>query len=327
MKKNIVKVLGVVLSLALLSSLAMVAPVAAKPGTNKWGEIDMPPVTPETGVGVMAITPDGGTIYAAIVESDPTSWSVWKTSDEGVTWKETEFTGIAPTGSRITDIAISDNYAADGTFYVSRLNGDVWRCEDEGDAIPVLLKTIVDSNGASANTVYDMDLWYDGSDNWIMVGTNLDVLVLRDALFEPWRDQELVAPGGTRRAFAVEFAPDFNTSNLIWAVTDRGDGHYEVTSTVSPGQWGMTIVDVTLLKQGGFTVDMDIFEKTVDIAFGSGYTSAAPLLYVGATDPGPGPDDGNIFMVQGAIVGEGITESTPLLPVNDDISAWKYRGM
>ena len=63
MKKRITKILGIVLTLALLSSLAMVAaPVAAAPGTNAWGEIDMPALAPETGVGVLAITPDGGTI-------------------------------------------------------------------------------------------------------------------------------------------------------------------------------------------------------------------------------------------------------------------------
>ena len=64
MKKKIVKVLGVVLTLAMLSSLAVVtAPVVAAPGTNAWGQVTMPKLAPGTGVSVMDVSPDGGTIF------------------------------------------------------------------------------------------------------------------------------------------------------------------------------------------------------------------------------------------------------------------------
>jgi hypothetical protein len=165
MKKKISKILGVVLSLALLSSLAIVsAPVAAQPGQNEFSAIDGPPIVTQTGVGVMGIAPDG-TIYASVLNAYGFGfWSVWKSVDEGTNWTPTEFTGYA---SEITDIAISPNYGADGTFYVSLLDARIFRIGDEGDATPVLLKSCVDSYGTTAGAVYDLDLWYDGDVNWI----------------------------------------------------------------------------------------------------------------------------------------------------------------
>ncbi len=320
MKKKIVKVLGVVLSLALLSSLAIVsAPVSAAPGTNAWGEIGMPTLEAETGVGVMAVAPDG-TIYAAILNAEGSNyWSVWKSVDKGVSWTATKFTGNT---SRISDIAISPNYASDGTVYVSRMNADIYRMTGKGADTPILLKSCVDSGVNTATTVYDLDLWYDGSKVWILAATDIDVLVLKDALFEDWKDQQLVPPPANRAAYEVAFAPDFNSSNLIWAVIDNGAGHFQVTSTVSPGQWGLTISNVNLQKQGGAFVDVC---EWVDIEFPDGYTSNTPMLYVGCTDLGGGADDGNIFQVRGAVV-PGDSEALPLLPVNDDIVSVEVSG-
>ena len=67
MKKRITKILGVVLSLALLSSLAMVTPVIAQPGENVWAEIDLPPVAPGTDVELLAQAADG-TLFASVYD-------------------------------------------------------------------------------------------------------------------------------------------------------------------------------------------------------------------------------------------------------------------
>ena len=248
MKKKISKILGVVLSLALLSSLAIVSvPVAAQPGQNVFDDIGGPPIVTPSGVGVMAVAPDG-TIYASILNAYGLGlWSVWKSVDEGTNWTPTAFTGFV---TEITDIAVSPNYGADGIFYISLLNARIYRMGDEGAANPVLLKACVDSDGSTANAVYDLDLWYDGSNIWIMAGTNVDVLVLRDALFESWRDQELMPPPTNCRAYEVAYAPDFNSSNIIWAVVDyQLSGRFGITCTVSPGQWGNTIKDALLINQ------------------------------------------------------------------------------
>jgi len=330
MKKKISKILGVVLSLALLSSLAIVSvPVAAQPGENEFEAIDGPPIATNTGVGVMGIAPDG-TIYAAVLNAaDLGRWSVWKSVDEGTNWDPTEFTGYASSGGEITDIAISPNYEADGTFYVSLLDARIFRIGDEGDATPVLLKSCVDSYGTTAGSVYDLDLWYDGDVNWILAGTDLDVMVLRDALFEDWRDQELASYGDERPAYEVAYAPDFNSSELIWAVVDTalyGGGWFMVTSTVSPGQWGNTIEDALLINHAPPTIDRVRASRYVDLEFSDYYTTADPILYIGCTDTTSASARGNIFLVQGAYVGEGMTEVTPLLPTEDDILSVEVSG-
>ena len=94
-------------------------------------------------------------------------------------------------------------------------------------------------------------------------------------MFEGWRDQQLIPSPGERDAYEVAFAPDFASSNLIWAVVDNGSDRYLLTSTISPGQWGMTIVDILLRDQGGTTIRANEY---VDIAFGDSYTSNAPVL-------------------------------------------------
>ena len=60
--------MGVVLSLALLSSLAMVvAPVNAAPGLNAWGNVTLPGVMEDTDVDLLAVAADG-TLFASVYE-------------------------------------------------------------------------------------------------------------------------------------------------------------------------------------------------------------------------------------------------------------------
>ncbi len=88
-KTKMSKVLGVVLSLALLLSMAIVAvSVSAQPGENSWDDVGMPDTQLDTDVGPMAFAPDG-TIYAGVLDEEYPGWSVWKSEDGGFTWTET----------------------------------------------------------------------------------------------------------------------------------------------------------------------------------------------------------------------------------------------
>jgi len=93
MKKKISRILGVVLSLALLSTLAMAAaPVSAAVGVNQeinaWDNVGLPAVAPDTDVEVIAVAPDG-TLFASVY--DDTYWTLWKSSDGGFKWTKTAF--------------------------------------------------------------------------------------------------------------------------------------------------------------------------------------------------------------------------------------------
>ncbi|MCJ7769405.1 MAG: hypothetical protein MUO92_02875, partial [Dehalococcoidales bacterium] len=134
MKKRITKILGVVLSLALLSSLAMIAaPVAAVPGENTWGAIALPDVW-EDGVDVelLAVAADG-TIFASVYDFDADEgewWSIYKSTDEGWTWTETKFADYGSNLLKIRAIVCAPNWGSNDTFYVGTGDGQVFRCTD-----------------------------------------------------------------------------------------------------------------------------------------------------------------------------------------------------
>ena len=117
----------------------------------------------------------------------PFGRDLYKSEDNGYTWDATELEdAIAP----IVDIAISPNYEDDELLYVGTIGGTVYRLEDAGEGDVIAIKDIVDSDGTTATQLFSMDVWTDEDDyNWILVATDLDVLVLKDKTFEDWRDQ------------------------------------------------------------------------------------------------------------------------------------------
>ncbi|MFC2062485.1 WD40/YVTN/BNR-like repeat-containing protein [Chloroflexota bacterium] len=223
---------------------------------------------------------DDVSLNSTSIEIESSSARVVQSTDGGFTWDDTELDDVA----LVADIAISPNYTEDQTIYVGCFDGSVWRVE-EGES-PIVLKVIRDSGATTVSSLYSIDVWNDGDDNWIMAGTNLDVLVLRDAPFGTWIDQELNAPG-----FEVNFAPDFDDSQLVWAMTDDGLGDFLLTSTVAPGQWGQ-VIDDALFTGVGVT-------NWLDIDFPDDYTSDVgsdvPIVYAALSDSG---SNGGVYMVE-----------------------------
>ncbi len=317
MKTRIAKVLGIVLTITLLSSLAMVAaPVTAAPGVNTWGMISAPPFGTGTDVGVMEVVESDGTIFAA--QQSAGVWSVVKSSDGGATWGPTAFGPTMANPFYITDIVASPNYAVDGKIYVSTINGLVYCIGGKGADTPILLQAPQDSNATTASAVFDLDLWYDGSNVWILAATNLDVLVFRHALLEEWRDMEVQPSPIPTVAFEAAFAPDFNTSNLMWAVVMGGITQVVVTSTISPSQWGNTIANVTPLNASGLMMGATMW---CELDFAETYNAATPVVYLANS----GPNTGNLFEIRGSYVPAGTT-AIPLLPVDTDCISVEVSG-
>jgi len=255
---------------------------AADYAENDWGGWGLPSIDADTDVGTMAVAPDG-TIFAAVFDADTRTWLVQKSEDDGYTWDDTELDDAIDT---IVDIAVSPNYDNDETVYVGCADGTVYRLEEAGDGDVTALKTITDNEGIDASALFSMDVWTDDDDyNWILVGTDIDVFVLKDKRFEDWRDQEL-----NEVAFEVAFTPDFDDSELIWAVTVEDGGDFLVTSTVSPGQWGQMVgeVDIPVLAT-----------PWADIGFPDDYDSdpddGLTNLYVGVSSP----DVGEVYLIEG----------------------------
>ncbi len=162
-----------------------------------WGDATDPAYVDEVSLNGSAIGIEGA---PRVVMSE----------DDGYTWDDTELDAAS---AAIVDIAISPNYEDDEIVYVGTIDGTVYRMEDAGEGDVIAIKDIVDSEGVTASALYSMDVWTDEDDyNWILVGTDLDVLVLKDKTFEDWRDQELATGGTTWKAYEVAFAPDLDES-------------------------------------------------------------------------------------------------------------------
>ena len=237
MKRKLTKIFGVSLTLVMVLSLMVAfAPVAtaADYEENEWGEWGLPDVEEYTDIGPMAIAPDG-TIFAAVYNWDEDIWYVQMSDDGGFSWDDTDMDDI---GDAVAQIVVSPNYEEDETVYVGLSDARVFRLEEAGDDAKEL-KTITDTDSTDASVLHSIDAFYseDLGYNLVLVGTDVDVLLLEDMVTGFWIDQELDAP-----AYEVNFAPDFEDEELIWAITDDGTD-FVITSTISPGLWGQEIGD------------------------------------------------------------------------------------
>jgi hypothetical protein len=286
----------------------------------------LPDTDEDTHVGPIAVAPDG-TLYAGVFFYDDDDaeyyWKVCMSEDDGYTWDDTDIDELESEGTglenKIVSVVVSPNYSDDETVYVGTYDSDdgpmVWRLEEAGDDATAL-KPIVDSHGDEADVLFCLDVFTDDDDyNWILAGTDLDALVLRDRVFEDWRDQELGniypmweddADEWKAPAYEVAFAPDFEDSELIWAVTEEPDWDssfwanafddpYLITSTESPGNWGQE-VDEAILRDDD---DLDVWATPwLDIDFPDNYDSdpdsGDTYVILGVADP-PG-DGGGIWM-------------------------------
>jgi hypothetical protein len=309
--KILTKFMGAFLATVLALSLMLaVVPQSAEAGTVKWSSIKIPSATgmvlADVEVGPIAVTPDGGTIFAAIFGEtaitgvvNALTWSLVKSTDGGHTWTAA---GLKNQVLPITGIAISSNFATDQTMYVAA--GATVHRSTTGGASFIALKPIVDS-GANAVTMVNSVVMWPGTPNFVMVGATTlagagDVFVLKDDVFEDWRDQEL-----NQEALAVAFAPDFATSQMIWAITSGG----VVSATNSPGAWGTILGNVTLPAIPTVFV-------TADVAFPSDYNSTTPYLWVALSDGiplAPAAEGGGLWRIRGLpVASQAIQQITGL---------------
>jgi len=303
MKRKLTKIFGVSLTLVMVLSLMVAfAPVAtaADYEENDWGEWGLPSLEADTDVGPMAVAPDG-TLYAAVQDAD-SLYTLQKSEDDGYTWDVTE---LDDAGAVIVSVAVSPNYGEDETVYVGCINGSVYRVEEAGEGDVIALKDIVDKFGTTASALYCIDVWTDEDDyNWVLVATDLDVLVLQDKRFADWKDQELATGGVTWVAYEVAFAPDFEDSDIIWAVIDDDDSagspdDFLVTATASPGKWGQDIGEVDLGIDASPYLDID-FPDDYDSDPDTGNTN----LWVAVTE-GTYTNLGDIFLIEGVDAVDG----------------------
>ncbi|MFC1956315.1 hypothetical protein ACFLWZ_07385 [Chloroflexota bacterium] len=260
-------------------------------------------VVTDSDIIFLAVAPDG-TLFASVYDADDDDYTIKRSTDQGYTFKNTELEDQA---EALVGIAISPDYEDDEIFYVLGEDATVWRMEDTGDANPKELRPI-----PGANNGYSIAAMYDGDDNFVAVGTEDDVFVIKDTYFSDWVDQNL-----NDAAIAVAFAPDFEDSELVWAVTDKG----ELIATIAPGKWGQVlgVADLTVSEAAPNLGTVEV----AAIAFPDDYESEeGSILFVSVGD---GADNGNIIMVD-LVDAPDESFANACLSTDDDISSLAVSG-
>lgn len=272
MKKKISRILGVALTLALLSSLAIVsAPVSA--GTQSWTTYPTPLQgaagnlvldAGNTFTGPMVMDKDGTAIYAASNVGGGGAALV-KSTDGGRTWAAlTGFTAtIAGTPGTFTDIVCSSIDA--NTVYVTD-GTTIWKSIDGGTTW-VPLSSLFTSLGltagfAGSGYIVSLDVGYLGTSPYIFAGisgfgfsaASGGAFVCEEAVWGmPWTNLII----GTDRPVAFAGAADvteirvdptnFATTQMVMAVvTDRAAAVTLISTKYGGAQWDATVNDVSL---------------------------------------------------------------------------------
>ncbi len=180
MNGKMLKVFGVLMTLMLAVTLSGVGLLQGSQTAEaitalKWTKIPTPTADefqlyPNSDVGPIAVTPDGGTIFACVRDEGTTEWQVYKSRNGGYTWSETGFwEDVVNAGpmdtSMIMDIHVSPNWDIDNHLFVATRNA-VYRSWDRGNNFEVL------GDGAHGGNIICMDVGLDRFNNWaVVIGT------------------------------------------------------------------------------------------------------------------------------------------------------------
>ncbi len=309
MKGKKFKIFGVMMALAMVVSMASVGVASADPGSLKWTEIDMPEdgdegdytLWSESNVGPIAVSPDGGTIFAASGEDMDT---LMRSSDGGSTWKlvMTKLDGEDATsfdGDVIVAIAVSPDYDDDDTVIVAT-DASVYISIDRGDEFTV-------TGDWDSPTSIALAADADGNLGAMLVGDGDDVY-LKTGLIGSWTAQEVDAS-----VLAVGFSTTYADDELIVAVVSDGDT--KVRTKFGTSAWGATIPDAILYDTTGD--DPETFDsESASIGIPDDFSATNPSMFVGVSADGVGDvykitKDGNNWVATDLNVRDsGIYEDT-----------------
>lgn len=314
MKGKGIKVFGVIMSLLLVFSFAATFSLAStsvvSAGTQKWTQISIPDtddmqLAPGTDVGALALSPDGETLFAAVYVTVNTSlptlvvgnWYVFKSVDDGYTWKNTGYNGDGTPTENIVAIKVSPDWVDDGVVVVAT-EADVYISEKRGaDFISM------GATGLGTITGIDVALDSDGDAAFVLgtAGAAGEVYLLSG--FSGWTPQYIEDPDGSgfspsgsaydfdRGVLAVGFSPNYAEDGVIFAVVGGWASFFEFAlggtsgtylraeSDTGVNNWGSYIVDAPFVDQ---QTGAKIIADSACMAFAGDYNSA-PCVFVGLT--------------------------------------------
>jgi hypothetical protein len=341
MKTKLYKILGVALTLVLLASLTVgltTIPTGAASSNLKFVKLELPKVedygatftsygtaidpdefansegdfwaTPAADLGPIAITPDGGLLFAAVADGFyyGSNWfHVLKSSDGGYSWIVTGFydyvsgTDVPVNDySPIVDIVTSPEYSDDTTLAVATM-AYVYISEDGG-------KTFTQLGAPWGGPINDLDITVaeDGDLSLIVATSEPEVYVTSGLL--AWKAQGIL----TSYPFAYDvlaaaFLPTFADDGDIGICAIINDAFLPITMMVFTfadisvgGEWGDAIADAPFVNADldpfvsdwariAFPDDFDAFGTGNNVCF-AGIVQAGDL---GATSLSVSPPSGS----------------------------------
>jgi len=320
MKGKKPKIFGLLMALVMALSLSLVAvpvtPAAADPGTLSWSEILVPSednnqLLPDSDVGPLAVSPDGGTIFAA-VDISGLSWYLYRSTDGGYTWKNpiTQIDGfdaiwfgdpdIGDT-SPIVDVVVSPGWEDDDTVLVATRN-NVFISGDRGVTF-----TTMGTPAGGWNTITSLDAALDDEGRLTLLAGDSDDVYLMQWPLGGWVAQNLEADEWDTlyNVLDVAFSPNFATDQQILCVAygeDAVKGNGTAVMTKFGGNnWGVNVADAWFYDDNGDPIGDNETPTRASLAFPDDY-SADPLsgtnvLFAGLAAPGP---LGDVFQYTGA---------------------------
>jgi hypothetical protein len=239
---------------------------SAETSSLEWATISVPntdgkQLYPGSDIGPMAVTPNGGILFAAVNVGG--SWSLLKSTNGGYTWKSAVATGT----TEIVAVDISPK----GNIYVAT-TGSVYRSKDNGNTFPVM-----DMSGVSG-TIDSLDTGVNADNNdVVVVGTSIDVYLFDGSIGSGWAAQTVGYP-----VLAVALSTQYTTDEAIVAVVNSGT---QTIVRTKFGVWG-GIGDVVIPGASSYRAC---------IGLPADYNTSAPSLFVGLSAPSNGGDVFRVF--------------------------------
>lgn len=277
MKGKKPKLFGVAMALVLAVSLALAAvpvvPASADVDPLEWTEITIP--TNETNVllqndwvGPIAVSPDGGTIFAGTYDG---AYTLYRSDDDGYTWRD-----IATFPNEIVDIVVSPGWEDDDTVVVADLF-NVSVSFDMGRNFVVM--------GNPGCMIMSMDATLDEEDRLsIVVGDSCGNVELLKYPVMTWTDLNAGLDAPASYVQDVRFSPNYANDGQILAMVYaysalEGGSVTALITKFGDEIWNDYIGAAIFRDELG---DSD-WSFRADIGFGDDYT-AAPMvgsLFVG----------------------------------------------
>ena len=221
MKTKLSKILGVVLTIAVLTSLLVVAaPVSAS--TLSWGaEISMTSTstyenTLKAGMNIVDIAANGDTVFAA---TDVAATPLYKSTDGGVKWSGLEDTTSFPAGVTVKAVAVASDDAnivafirSDNEIEYSTNGGSSW----------------TDLNSPATGAILNALDIAPGSTRYLAVGGATlggaaELWTLKTSMAQSWTARAGTGQAATQIAInAVKYSPNYLTDKAIAVVSGNG---------------------------------------------------------------------------------------------------------